>query len=191
MTVAKEEVQEVLNQAFVAQNAQDVVAAELESLKAQILPPGYVEQKQALLEEYESRVANLLTDEQRQQIKDLEAEFEGRTNAAKLNYDALIDIARNCVLELKETVAGHNLQCVYSKGARKIDPDKLEAFAMSLPSKMKKIFAGVSVVNGDIRKIWDEIEPGIISLAQDLIKLVEPGKPSTSIRAYNEKLVKK
>jgi len=113
----------------------DLIAMQLDELAMlQVTRQNIAEEKE---ERHKMLVAQVLTPEQIEMLRDidanLETEFEHRFYRIESGINAKVEAVKNHVKELKESVKGASLHAVYSKGRVSWNDDALKGFAAVHP----------------------------------------------------------
>lgn len=111
----------------------------------------YLDQEIRLREELVNQV---LTDQQRQEIEDINEEFGNRHIALKKRLEELEEEIKGNVLKLGETVVYGPHKAVYNKGRVSWDTEKLEGLILAVPQLEKlrkegKPFVSIKVKQDD------------------------------------------
>lgn len=75
----------------------------------------------------------ILTNEIKEKIAEIEAEFSGRMNAVSDNISSLESDIKTAVVTLGNSVKGNDIQAVYVKGRISWDPKSLDGYAVGHP----------------------------------------------------------
>jgi hypothetical protein len=102
---------------------------EKQKLKESVISPEIKSQIQAYTD-------SLITPDMLQQLKDIDAEFEGKNASAKKNSELLDAAVRADTLKFKKTQWSKDMKhsCQFIKGKVKWNSDKLEGYAAEHPA---------------------------------------------------------
>ena len=102
----------------------------------------YEDKKTLINLQKQELIDTILTDEIKQAIKEIDAEFSSKFEAADDNISSLRASIKDAVLSSGEKVKGEYLQAVYMKGRHKWDTKGLKGYAKAYPEVNEFYTAG-------------------------------------------------